>query len=522
MAGYEKFRQHFPPRARLGMNHPSGHPPRINSAVNIKALPLEPEEAFVYSRVDGRSRSKDIALTTGLPLERVEKALRRLGELGALAEHGGSDEKGALGEHGAFDPRNAVSQNAAPRSSFVPVPDIDLSAAEQRAVYELWEKSSTLDHYELLGISRDASRNEIKDAYFRKVAAFHPDKHFGKRLGSYKEKLAVVFQRFTVAHDTLGRSRRREEYDATLPPKLNGSTNVAATSERPGVAAPTRSHQPSERPQTSVTSALNPADTQPSVRPSGPPVAPTLLPPHPPFDASPSFRPSHPSPSLRPPTTVPPERAPTPVPSVPPAAAYPSAPPGVVVQSVSSPAQRRAAPSVPPVSADQRRQLAAHSITRGLRHLGTKGVDSLKPRFSPKPGVPSPSSPPSAREHALEQARQAASRADWERAGALFAKIASAERDGHLFARAAECYAQAPRNAAGDVLRKAVECGRQAVGLAPNNVQFRLALSRLYAEAGLMKSALGEAERAQELSPRDKKVQSWVQHLKRRDAGNLR
>lgn len=121
----------------------------------------------------------------------------------------------------------------------------------------------------------------------------------------------------------------------------------------------------------------------------------------------------------------------------------------------------------------------------------------------------------------LEQAQAAAARADWERAGTLFAQVANEQKDCHLFGRAAECFSQAPHRSSPEILRKAVDCARQAVSLAPHNVQFRLALSRFYAEAGLMKSALGEAERAQELSPSDKKVQSWVQHLKQRDAGAL-
>ncbi len=456
-----------------------------------RTLPLKPEEAFVYSRVDGRSDCKDIALTTGLPLARVEQALLRLGELGALE-------------------RSAAAPLAPPAShdnGFSPLSDVDLSESDQRLVFGLWRDSSTLDHYQLLGLERSADRSQIEAAYFEKVTAFHPDKHFGKRLGAYKEKLEVVFQRLTLAHDTLGRSKRREEYDATLPPLTPSQAVVSATSERVVSGWPASSiSEPSLRPN-----------------PSGPPAAPTLIPRHPavPTISSPQKL------SLSPPVMSSPPEAPTPSGRA--GAPMPSVPPAAVVRDFSKPPPRVGSPSLPPVSADQRRQIAAHSITRGLRHLGnshlgnsgpgSKPLESMRPRLSPKPNAHSPSAPPSSRSITLEQAQVAAARADWERAGTLFAKLAGEQKDGHLFARAAECFAQAPRHSTGDVLRKAVDCARQAVSLASHNVQFRLALSRLYADAGLMKSAIGEAERAQELSPGDKKVQSWVQHLKQRDAG---
>jgi hypothetical protein len=479
VAGYGNHASIFP---TYGMNETSGHPPRINQAVNIKALPLEPEEAFVYSRVDGRSESKDIALTTGLPLERVERALLRLGELGAL------ERSAAAANH--------VDVGV---SSFVALPDIDLGEAEQCMVFQLWQNLPNLDHYELLGLERTATRSQIKESYFQKVAAFHPDKHFGKRLGPFKEKLEVVFQRLTIAHDTLGRSRRREDYDASLPPSPS-KISVTSTSEQPVIAA----------------RGSGPARASVPPHPSGPPVAPTLIPPHAPLPFIPTAQDPVIAHGIEPRANYG-QRAVV-APSVRPIAPIPSVPPGAVVHGLSKPQARLNTPSIAPVSDEKRRELAAHSITRGLRHLGTKGLESLRPRNSPKPADYS-SAPPSSRSIMLEQAQVAAARAEWDRAGSLFAKVAAEQKDGHLFGRAGECYAQGSRGPESDSLRKAIDCARQAVSLAPNNGQFRLSLSRLYADAGLMKSAIGEAERAQELSPGDKRVQSWVQHLRQRDEG---
>jgi hypothetical protein len=62
-----------------------------------------------------------------------------------------------------------------------------------------------IDLYQLLGIKRAATREEIRKAYRRKAKNSHPD-----RGGS-----AEAFNALTAAHDVLSDARRRERYDST-------------------------------------------------------------------------------------------------------------------------------------------------------------------------------------------------------------------------------------------------------------------------------------------------------------------
>ena len=62
-----------------------------------------------------------------------------------------------------------------------------------------------IDLYQLLGIKRAATREEIRKAYRRKAKSSHPD-----RGGS-----AEAFNALTAAHDVLSDARRRERYDTT-------------------------------------------------------------------------------------------------------------------------------------------------------------------------------------------------------------------------------------------------------------------------------------------------------------------
>src|SRR5690606_39919904 len=72
------------------------------------------------------------------------------------------------------------------------------------------------DYYELLNVERHAEKKEIKGAYYQVVSLFHPDKYFGKNLGTFKGKLERIFQTLTEAHDTLTRKATRTEYDSYL------------------------------------------------------------------------------------------------------------------------------------------------------------------------------------------------------------------------------------------------------------------------------------------------------------------
>jgi len=66
------------------------------------------------------------------------------------------------------------------------------------------------DHYALLGISRAASQEEIKRAYFEAAQKLHPDKN--KAAGETELFLGVQ-----QAYEVLSNPKRRAQYDATLP-----------------------------------------------------------------------------------------------------------------------------------------------------------------------------------------------------------------------------------------------------------------------------------------------------------------
>jgi tetratricopeptide (TPR) repeat protein len=85
-----------------------------------------------------------------------------------------------------------------------PEEELDLTPAQRRRIDEIFARLDELDDHTVLGIAGDASRAAVRRAYFERVAEFHTDRFFRKKLGSYKAKLEAISQRVTSAYEALG------------------------------------------------------------------------------------------------------------------------------------------------------------------------------------------------------------------------------------------------------------------------------------------------------------------------------
>ena len=104
-------------------------------------------------------------------------------------------------------------------------------------------------HYQLLEVAPDAAADEIKRAFRREIAKYHPDKvqHLGKE---FQEIAAIKAAELTQAYKTLTDATLRAEYDA-----LVAAEGGVAYVPPPAPVAP-----PPAEPEADVKSASSPRD----------------------------------------------------------------------------------------------------------------------------------------------------------------------------------------------------------------------------------------------------------------------
>jgi tetratricopeptide (TPR) repeat protein len=110
----------------------------------------------------------------------------------------------------------------------------------------------------------------------------------------------------------------------------------------------------------------------------------------------------------------------------------------------------------------------------------------------------------------LERARYEENNGQHEQAARSYTRAARGRPNADVLRSAAECYLKA-----GVELRLASELAREAVQIAPNRVDLRLTLAKIYEAAGMQQSAQRELERALELTPESDRIKQWLKRIKR-------
>lgn len=498
----------------------------------------------MLSRVDGVASEFEIAESAGLALTAVEATLSELERLGAITfqtrapsgvsrsprpapRTSGPFRLGPIIESaGASEPHHPAAALYDPKELDEAV---DIELERKRTILEAFYRLDTSTHYQLLNVDPSADKRTIKNAYYEIVNVFHPDRYFGKRLGSFKLKLERVFARLTEAHDVLTRSAPRAEYDAylasrhktrELDQKLSDSTLEAQVQAiKRQIEEEARA---AERAQTSISlmPETGPGPAERSISPVPSSSSGTLrIPSQGPLDPDArkralarklGGRTFSGSMSAAPPTGTP---------------SAPSSPPSSraevhgraaddlkrryeqrITNARAAQAERflvnarQALNAKDPVSAANAARIAASlvpdnpEITARLQEVQTAAEALLS-------------------NHYLTQAQYEEREGRMPEAARSYARATIGNPTAHLFERAAFCGLMAAAD-----LRLAGEHARRAVALAPEDAQSRVTLARIYVTAGMKQSALAEFERAATLAPKDDTIRDWIRRLKRGEA----
>ena len=79
------------------------------------------------------------------------------------------------------------------------------------------------NYYALLGVERNASKEQIRDAYKELARIYHPDSHHYDEIlesAGIKQGESETFKYITEAYNTLSNEKARAEYDQAIPADL--------------------------------------------------------------------------------------------------------------------------------------------------------------------------------------------------------------------------------------------------------------------------------------------------------------
>jgi tetratricopeptide (TPR) repeat protein len=206
--------------------------------LRFQRIGLTPVDGYVLSRVDGTLSAREVMQLIPLPSEEVQRSLFGLLSTGVVeylldlpakpapppVPRPASSRRKGVARRPAAAP-DAAAESAAPPASSVPVAP---SPVDTRRI-EILEAYDTLQsgtHYDVLGIARDATEAQVKEAYFRMAKRFHPDVHHDEALHDLRDKLEAVFIRLGEAYEVLRNPRIRMSYERQLGP-LPGAADAA-------------------------------------------------------------------------------------------------------------------------------------------------------------------------------------------------------------------------------------------------------------------------------------------------------
>jgi hypothetical protein len=246
--------------------------PRLNTTIDLAQQKLSPTEGFVLSRVDGRMSYDEICMVSGLGRDETLRILRELkqarlilgpGEVAVASSRKGTHtgyppageaatgpakaaparavagepvhsrvaaKPATAGAESAGQPTVKAAEPAPARAAektrrtpmgplerlddgsnvapgdVVDWPDAPLELKAR--IVRLHRRLRKLSAWDLLGVGKDADGATVKRAFAAASKELHPDRYFGKNLGSLKPKLVAIFSRLTEAVQEIEQSRK--------------------------------------------------------------------------------------------------------------------------------------------------------------------------------------------------------------------------------------------------------------------------------------------------------------------------
>jgi hypothetical protein len=182
-------------------------------------LRLLPAEAFVLSRVYAPLRLSDVVAVAGLPEDETRRAVYVLRVAGLLERPDRTPalpadvlRLAAARQQGSPPDAQETARQTGERGQ-PPEPE---QPAQQGTVEELFALARGANHYEVLGVARSASPEEVKRVYYTHARRLHPDRFHRAADEEERQRIDAAFAKIAQAYETLKDASLRAAYDIKL------------------------------------------------------------------------------------------------------------------------------------------------------------------------------------------------------------------------------------------------------------------------------------------------------------------
>jgi tetratricopeptide (TPR) repeat protein len=177
--------------------------------LRFQRVKLSPTDGFVLSRVDGVLTAREVLAIAAVDQDEARRSL-----FGLLCT-------------------GMVEWLPKPATGSAPL-KVEVTAEEILALYR---DLPGLDHFEVLGLSQEATEADVKAAYLRLARRFHPDIHHRPTLASLRNEIVAIFDRVHVAQKVLAEPGSRARYESTLIVARLAPEPDAAEAAQPAAAS---------------------------------------------------------------------------------------------------------------------------------------------------------------------------------------------------------------------------------------------------------------------------------------------
>jgi len=205
--------------------------PSTDPSQLFQGADLTQDQRMVLSMIDGKKNIEELCSQSGIGDFNTLKAVYvllalRMAEVGVIKTE---EEKSFAREIVRETVTATMSSERKPSE-----PQTATPSATKETIQRAYADIETQDHYQVLGIKRSATAQEIKKAYFKLAKLYHPDRHFDPDMSDMKLKLEALFMRIHEAYDTLSIQAKRDQYNTALG---KGGRTSRAEQQEPEKAA---------------------------------------------------------------------------------------------------------------------------------------------------------------------------------------------------------------------------------------------------------------------------------------------